>query len=158
MLLAAVPACGMLHVKEQQAKIDATCTIGGHVEAERRQAAPIIVVLGRQVGADPQKRESWQIADHFVLEGPGAWRFSVSAGTYGVAAFQDLNQDLKLQPGEPFLSLDKDRMLTCKPGERRTDLALRIPAEGARGVAETIDIRRFRRVRTASRSISRSAR
>jgi pimeloyl-ACP methyl ester carboxylesterase/uncharacterized protein (DUF2141 family) len=139
-LLAAVAACGMLHVKEQQAKIDAVCTIGGHVEAERRQAAPIIVVLARQVGADADKRESWQVADHFVLEGPGPWRFSASAGTYGVAAFQDLNQDLKLQPGEPYLRVDKDRMLTCKPGERRTDLALRIPAAGRSGVAETIDI------------------
>ena len=136
MLLAAVPACGMLHVKEQQAKIDAVCTIGGHVEAERRQAAPIIVVLARQVGADADKRESWQVADHFVLEGPGAWQFSVSAGTYAVVAFQDLNQDLKLQPGEPYLRGDRDRMLTCKPGERRTDLALRIPAAGRSGLAK----------------------
>ncbi len=143
-LLAAVTACGMLHVKEQQAKIDAACTIGGNIEverrAERRPEAPIIVVLVRQVGADAEKRESWQVADHFVLEGPGAWQFSASAGTYGVAAFQDLNQDLKLQPGEPFLHVDPDRMLTCKPGERRTGLALRIPAAGRSGVAETIDI------------------
>ena len=63
--------CGMLHVKEQQAKLDAFCTLSGNVEAERRGAAPLVVVLARQVGADRTKRESWQIADHYVLEGAG---------------------------------------------------------------------------------------
>ena len=143
-LLAAVSACGMLAVKEQQAKIDAACTIGGRVEVERqaegRDAVPIIVVLARLVGADPDRRESWQVADHFVLEGPSAWQFSASAGTYGLAAFQDLNRDLKAQPGEPYLRVDKDRLLTCKAGERRTGVALRIPAAGRSRVGETIDI------------------
>ncbi len=78
--LAAMSACGMLDVKEQQAKIDAVCRIGGSVEAERKAAAPIIVVLARQIGADFEKRESWQIADHFVLEGPGPWQFERERG------------------------------------------------------------------------------
>ena len=130
----------MLAVKGQQAKIDATCTIGGRVEAERKDAAPIIVVLARQAGADPGKRESWQVADHFVLEGPGPWQFRASAGAYGVVAFQDLNRDLKAQPDEPYLRLEQDRILTCKPGDRRTDLALRIPADGRSRLTETIDI------------------
>jgi len=73
--------CGMLHVKEQQAKIDAFCVISGHVEAERKQAAPLVVVLARQIGEDPMKRESWQVADHFVLEDAGPWQFAASAGT-----------------------------------------------------------------------------
>jgi pimeloyl-ACP methyl ester carboxylesterase len=133
-LSAALSACGMLAVKEQQQKIDAHCFIGGHVEAERKDAVPIIVVLARQAG------DKWQIADHFVLEGPGLWQFGASAGTYGVVAFQDLNRDLKLQPGEPYLRADKSRMFTCKAGERRSDLALRIPADGRSGFVETIDI------------------
>ena len=114
--LAALSACGMLAVKEQQAKIDAVCRIGGSVEAERKDAVPIIVVLARQVGADPEKRESWQLADHFVLEGPGLWQFSASAGTYGVVAFQDLNRDLKHQPDEPYLRLEREGLFTCKAG------------------------------------------
>lgn len=130
-LLAALSACGMLAVKEQQQKIDAVCSIGGRVEAERKDAAPIIVVLARRVG------EKWQIADHFVLEGPGLWQLRASAGSYGLAAFQDLNRDLKLQPDEPFLANDA---LTCSPGERRTDLVLRIPAGGRSQYAGTIDI------------------
>jgi uncharacterized alpha/beta hydrolase family protein len=137
-LSSALAGCGMLAVKGQQAKIDASCRIGGTVEAERADVAPIIVVLVRRTGG-----ESWQVADHFVREGPGPWQFAASAGSYGVVAFQDLNRDLKLQRDEPYLRADGDRLLTCKPGERRTDLALRIPAGGRSPLGETADIARL---------------
>ncbi len=139
-LLFFLSACGMLHVKEQQAKIDAFCTISGQVAAERRDAAPLIVVLARQTGADRTKRESWQIADHFVLEDAGPWQFVASAGTYGIVAFQDLNGDLKLQRDEPFLRLDDNRLFDCKTGEQLAGLALRIPAAGRSSFAETVDV------------------
>jgi len=140
-LLAAVPTgCGMLHVKEQQAKMDAFCVIGGRVEAERKDAVPLVVVLARQTGADPMQRDSWQVADHFVLEEPGQWQFFASPGTYGVVAFQDLNGDLKAQAGEPYLRLERERLFTCKPGERVADVALRIPAAGRSRLNETIDV------------------
>jgi len=139
-LVAALSGCGMLHVKEQQAKIDAFCTLSGSVDAERRADAPLVVVLARQTGADPAQRDSWQIADHFVLEGAGRWQFMASAGTYGLVAFQDLNQDLKAQPGEPYLRLERDGIFTCKPGERRGDIALRIPAGGRSRLNETINV------------------
>jgi pimeloyl-ACP methyl ester carboxylesterase len=140
-LAATLPTCGMLHVKEQQAKIDAFCVIGGQVEAERKDAAPLIVVLARQTGADPMQRDSWQVADHFVLEAAGPWQFHAAAGTYGVVAFQDLNGDLKAQPGEPYLRIERERLITCQTGERKTDIALRIPAAGRSRLGnETIDI------------------
>ena len=123
----------MLAVKEQQQKLDAFCRIGGVVDAERRETAPIVVVLARPAG------ESWHVADHFVLEGPGQWLLGASAGTYGLAAFQDLNSDLKLQPEEPYLALDRERLVTCAPGERRTDIALHIPARSA-PLAGTVDV------------------
>jgi pimeloyl-ACP methyl ester carboxylesterase len=133
-LLVTLSACSMLAVKEQQAQLDASCRIGGQVDAERRDAAPLTVVLVRQRG------DSWQLADHFVLERPGLWGFAASPGTYGVVAFQDLNRDLKLQRDEPYLGVDPNRLITCKPGERRMDLALRIPADGRSRFNETLDI------------------
>jgi pimeloyl-ACP methyl ester carboxylesterase len=139
-LIAASTGCGMLHVKEQQAKLDAFCTISGKVKAERKEAAPLVVVLARQIGEDPMKRESWQIADHFVLEEAGAWQFAASAGTYGIVAFQDLNHDLKAQPGEPYLRLEKETLFTCKAGERLAERSLRIPAAGRSRIGETIDV------------------
>jgi pimeloyl-ACP methyl ester carboxylesterase len=138
--LAALSACGMLDVKPQQQKIDANCIIGGRVDAERRDEVPLIVVLGRLTGADPMKRESWQLADHFVLEQPGLWQFAASAGTYGVIAFQDLNRDLKHQPSEPFLRIEADKIFTCKAGERRSDMALMIPAAGRSRINEVLDV------------------
>ena len=132
--------CGMLHVKEQQAKMDAFCELRGWVDAERKQQAPLIVVLGRQVGEDATKRESWQIADHFVLEGPGEWQFHASPGTYGLVAFQDLNGDLKAQPDEPYLRLERERLFTCKTNDRRDSITLRIPAAGRSRLGETIDV------------------
>ena len=139
-LVGLLPACGMLHVKEQQAKIDAFCQIGGSVDAERKDAAPLIVVLARMVGTDPMQRDSWQVADHFVLEGPGHWQFFASPGTYGLVAFQDLNDDLKAQTDEPYLRLERERVLTCKTGERIADVQLRIPAAGRSRLNETINI------------------
>lgn len=132
-LAAALAGCGMFAVKEQQQKLDALCRIGGRVDAERREAVPIVVVLARRAG------DSWQGVDHFVLEGPGQWLLAASPGAYGVAAFQDLNRDLKQQPGEPYVGLDRERLVTCAAGDRHTDLALHIPARSA-AIAGTLDI------------------
>jgi hypothetical protein len=133
LIAAALAGCGMLAVKQQQEKLDAFCRIGGRVDAERREAAPIVVVLARPAG------DSWQLADHFVLEGPGQWQLGASAGSYGIGGFQDLNRDLKLQPGEPYLGFDRERLVICAPGERRTDLSLQIPARSP-ALAGTVDI------------------
>ena len=133
-LLASLPACAMLDVKPQQAKIDAACRIVGQVDTQRADAAPLVVVLARRSG------DQWQVADHFVLERPGLFGFAASPGTYGVVAFQDLNRDLKLQRDEPYLRLDPERLITCRAGERRTDLALRIPADGRSPQNETVDV------------------
>lgn len=134
-ICAALSACGLLAVKGQQAKLDANCRIGGHVTAERVDAAPLIVVLARL------NAQRWQVADHFVLERPGLFGFGASPGsTYGVVAFQDLNRDLKLQPNEPYLRLSPQRTIDCTPGLRRLDLALRIPADGRSSFGDTVDI------------------
>jgi len=138
--LSLLAACGMLHVKEQQAKLDALCRVSGTVDAERKAAAPLVVVLVRQVGADAALRQSWQLADHYVLEGPGRWGFAVSAGSYGLISFQDLNGDLKLQQDEPYLSLAATPRVACAAGESRADIALRIPASGRGPFSETMDV------------------
>lgn len=138
--LASLPGCGMFAVNEQQQKIDANCFIGGQVTVERKAAAPVVVLLLRLAGPDPDKSGSWQLADHFVLEGPGSWQFVASTGTYALAALQDVNRDLKLQPDEPFLRPEPGSRFTCQPGEERPGLALRIPAAGRARMTEVQDI------------------
>ena len=131
---AVLSGCDLFAVKGQQQKIDATCHISGQVEAELSADAPIVVTLLRPAAS------KWQVADHFVLEGPGRWVFSASPGNYALAAFQDLNRDFKLEPDEPFYGANQDEQLTCVSGERRTDLALRIPAAGRTGRDEIFDV------------------
>jgi len=133
-LAAALGACGILDVGKQQEKIDAACRIGGRVDAERVDAAPLIVVLLRR------SADKWQVADHFVLERPGLWGFGASPGQYALVAFQDLNRDLKLQPDEPFLRPQGERLIDCPPGGRLGGIALRIPADGRSQRNETFDV------------------
>jgi pimeloyl-ACP methyl ester carboxylesterase len=126
----ALSACMFLDVKKQQAKLDEFCAIEGRVSAERREQKPIVVVLVRKIGADLNRRESWEIADHFVLGGPGRWAFRASADTYGLVAFQDMNADLKVQQNEPYLRLEAGKLIECKSGGAHKDIALVIPAAG----------------------------
>ena len=140
LLLGALQGCVFSDVREQQAKLAASCPLEGEVAAERRAAAPLVVLLLRRPDTDAARREAWELADHFVLEDAGRWQFRASAGTYGLAAFQDLNHDLKYQPGEPFLRVDSTGLIACTTGEAHKNIALRIPATGTAGIAGTLDI------------------
>lgn len=140
LLLGALQGCVFQDVKEQQARIATFCLLEGEVTAARRDPAPLVVLLMRQVGTDTVQRDSWVLADHFVLENAGPWQFRASAGTYSLAAFQDLNRDLKYQPGEPALRVDAGGLLACSGGESHKGIALRIPSAGTARVAETLDI------------------
>ena len=139
-LVGALQGCVFRDVKEQQARIATFCQLDGEVRAARRDAGPLVVLLLRQTGKDISVRESWELADHFVVEDAGPWQFRVSAGTYGLAAFQDLNHDLKYQPGEPFLRVEPAGRLVCSTGEMHKGIALRIPSAGTARIAETLDI------------------
>ena len=140
-VLVGLTGCGVFAVKEQQAQLDAFCRIGGKVEAERKDVSvPLVVILARQTGADPTKRESWQVADHFVLEAAGPWAFAAPPGEYRLAAFEDANRDLKYQPGESFLGVEATAPIQCAAGTRARDISLRIPAGSAGAPAAEVDV------------------
>ena len=137
--------CVMLdlsNVPQQQSKIDSACRIDGSVRSATSGAEPhpIVVVLARLTGNDLERRDSWQIADHFVLEQAGRWMFSAGTGTYGIVAFEDTNANLIYEPGEPFLRMDPAKLITCKAGEAFKDIALVVPAEGRPREEGGIDI------------------
>jgi len=119
-------------VPEQQRLIDNACSLEGTVSAGAGPAGsrPVVVVLARLVGEDRTARSSWQIADHFAMEQAGHWKFWANPGTYGLVAFEDVDADLKYDPGEPYLRLEQDRLVTCKAGEIHKDIAMAIPADG----------------------------
>lgn len=129
-----------LDVRAQQKKADEFCAVEGHASVDRVEEKPVVVVLVRKIGADIDRRESWEIADHFVLDRPGRWAFRVSAGTYGLGAFQDLNADLKLQQGESHLRMDPGKLVECQSGAAHKNIALDISASGPQWLDGEVDI------------------
>ena len=125
--------CVFLDVKEQQKKADEFCAVEGHASVDRREEKPIVVVLVRKIGADIDRRESWEIADHFVLDRPGRWAFRVSAGTYGLGAFQDINADLKLQRGESTCGWTHASYSNVSQAQRAKTLRSKFQQQALRG-------------------------
>ena len=147
--------CVFRDVREQQAKMDVFCLIGGSVTTEQESTRPIVVGLMRHAGGAIEEVRNWSLADHFVLETAGRWVFTASPGTYGFVAYADSNADGVYQPGEPFLAVDTQRLLTCKSGERKTDVALVVPARGRSRVEGPINFMAFQ-ARTASEQMQTS--
>jgi len=65
----------------------------GAVRTEQPTDLPIIVVV--YTGADGAE----QLIDEFVVAGPGTYFFTVRAGTYRIAAFEDVNRGFTCAAG-----------------------------------------------------------
>jgi pimeloyl-ACP methyl ester carboxylesterase len=128
-------SCMFLDAREQQQRLAETCTISGNVTSAREKPGAVVVVLARQ-GDDG----GWQVADHFVLEGPGKWVFAADAGRYAVAAFDDRSRDLIYQPGEAYGTVGFDRPIACGSGAKIDAPAVAIPAKVRDPFPQKLDI------------------
>jgi hypothetical protein len=124
------------------------CRIDGSVSAGQA-TNPVLVGLVRHDGGDLENRANWSLVDHFVLESPGRWMFRAGPGTYGLVAFVDLNADGVYQPGEPFMPVDTNELVTCDSRHTHSELALFITAEGRSRIEGEIDFMKFQ-ARTAN--------
>jgi len=115
----AAAGCGLLAVPEQQRQLEASCEVKGRVETSQNRPRPVVVILGRR-----QADGKWRIADHFVRDSPGDYAFVAPAGHYRVTAFEDLNDDLAYQQGEPFVVTDKDGFPCAAGANMRVDLPI----------------------------------
>ena len=131
--------CVFQDVREQQARIDATCVIEGTAASVAGDDRPVVVALLRPAGASAPGRK-FLVADHFVLEAAGRWAFAAPPGDYRLAAFQDSNRDLLYQPGEPFLGVDAVGPIECREGTRARDIVLRVPASSSGAPEAEVDI------------------
>lgn len=132
-------SCVFQDVREQQARLDATCVIEGTASTASGGERPIVVALLRPPG-DSAPGRKFLIADHFVLETAGRWAFAAPPGEYRLAAFEDTNRDLRYQPGEPFLGVEAAAPIRCGVGTRARDIALRVPASSAGAPEAEVDI------------------
>jgi pimeloyl-ACP methyl ester carboxylesterase len=113
----------LLAVKGEQRRADTTCVISGTVTTDKTPRGPLVVALFTRVGDEPV------LVDYFTAAKPGPWVFGVQAGTYWVAAFEDVNDDGAYQD-EPFYRPDPARPLVLAPGQRAAAMNIVIPLEG----------------------------
>ena len=121
-----------VEVAEQHSRMDAACRIRGSTTSPSAAPRATVVVLAQRTG------DAWQVADHFVLEQPGKFSFVTGPGTYALAAFEDRNDDLVYQPGEPLLR--SKLTMTCTSGESFDDIAMVIPERGGDRLEQRFDI------------------
>src|SRR5262245_40130546 len=127
-LAGVLAGCGLLDVKEQQAKLQAACTIKGTARSLQSGDRAVVVVLLRRHEAGEKLPGTWDVASHFILERAGRFAFSVGSGkgTYTVGAFDDVDRDLVLEPDESFVT--EEKVVTCAPGKAVDGIVLNVPA------------------------------
>jgi hypothetical protein len=113
-------ACAIVGYRDQPDSSERGCLLGS-VAAEPSDA-PIVVFIYQQRGAHASVIES------AVLPHPGPYSFAVPPGAYRVAAFVDVNGDLRYDPEhEPGGVYNGGHTVAVMPGQRvdRLDLQLR---------------------------------
>ncbi|MCC6849226.1 MAG: hypothetical protein IT294_12055 [Deltaproteobacteria bacterium] len=120
----AVAGCStILAVKGEQRLADEFCVVSGTVAAEKPPRGPLVVALFGRGGDD------YQLVDYFTASKPGAWVFVVQAGTYWVAAFEDVNGDGAYRD-EPFYRSDPAKPLTLTAGQKAAGIDIVVPYAG----------------------------
>lgn len=139
-VLIGLTGCIFQEVKEQQQKISALCTVEGKVRTDKSDNYPLVVLLLRRPDGISDIKVKWQLADHYVLEGPGRWFFRASPGNYALVAFEDRNANLIYEPDEPALDTLPNQLIACGAGMRIENPELVIPVTGRVAVDGPVDI------------------
>lgn len=133
-LLASVGGCALLGVGNQVARLEALSHVEGTVDTKYESSGPLIVVLIRAEDGE------LSIADHLVRPRSGAWHFVVTPGLYQIAAFEDVNRDLKYQFGEPAVPPRDGGTIELSAGQTVSGVAIDIALDTPIKPTEEIDI------------------
>jgi uncharacterized alpha/beta hydrolase family protein len=128
---ALLPGCMLFHAADDLKDLEQAATIVGTLETPQPGNRPIVVGLFRD--EDGKKT----LATYYVRWGPGPFRFMVPAGRYQLFAFEDRNESLTYDEGEPAYYVGaRQAPVSAGPGKTtdlgRIQLASAVPA----GVAE----------------------
>jgi len=126
-------ACTLMRLEEDLDQMEHLGTVLGRVSTPGGTTEGVYVVLFEhgETGAEAANVDRLSVAISayvFVLD---------TEGSYAVAAFQDLNGDLKRNPGEPAAMIGEPSSLRIEPGQRLEgmDLELRDDADIPSGYA-----------------------
>ena len=134
--------CMFRHLRQNLAEAREYAVLRGAVRMLHPTDLPIIVII--YSGENGHE----QLADYFVLAGPGPYFFFVPAGTYRLAAFEDVNRDFAYKSGvDPSAVLRGGAPVTAEGGATVEGLDIEIREAGrdripfAFSSAETEDVR-----------------
>jgi pimeloyl-ACP methyl ester carboxylesterase len=143
--------CTLFRAADDIKEFAQAATIVGTVDAPEAATHPLVLGLFR----DEDGKKS--LATYYVRWGPGPFRFTVPAGRYHVFAFEDRNENLRYDEGEPVYYVGaRQAPLAADAGKRldvgRIALSTAVPegiaearAAARRDLAASPDLSRFHR-------------
>ena len=117
--------CMFGDLRQNLAQINEYTVLRGTVRTDHPTDLPILVVIYSG------EKDHEELVDYFVLAGPGPYFFFVPAGTYRLAAFEDVNRDFAYTPGvEPSALLRRGQPITAESGATVEGLDIEILGAG----------------------------
>src|SRR5262245_35089818 len=117
--------CMFGDLSQNLALIIQVTVLRGTVRPDHPRDLPILVVIYSG------EKDHEELVDYFVLAGPGPYFFFVPAGTYRLAAFEDVNRDFAYTPGvEPSALLRGGTPIMAESGATVEGLDIEILGAG----------------------------
>jgi pimeloyl-ACP methyl ester carboxylesterase len=128
---ALLPGCMLFHAAGDIKDFEQTATIVGTLETPEPGSRAIVVGLFRD--EDGKKT----LATYYVRWGPGPFHFTVPDGRYHVFAFEDRNESLKYDEGEPAYYVGARQAPLAAAAGKKLDIGrIRLTTAVPAGVAE----------------------
>ena len=128
----------VLGVEGQLAAAGAMARIEGTIATELPAEGPLVVVLAR---AGDAQGEALVGVDTFVRVRPGRFSFLVAPGRYRLGAYEDRNQNGRLDPGERTRAPRDGRALAAEAGGvAREDIVLARDATSPATLTHSVDV------------------
>ncbi len=129
--LSVMSGCGLFQVTQDLWRMDRAIELHGEV-ASAAPGKPVVIMLLRY------HRGKKRIWNYSVQYGPGPYRFRTTPGTVYLFAFEDRNEDLLYQRGEPaaWYGGTMPQKVTVKDGGTAEGLDIRLSSAEFPGIAE----------------------
>jgi pimeloyl-ACP methyl ester carboxylesterase len=123
--------CALFRAQDDMASVARTALIAGTLETPQPSANALIVGLFRDEGG------SKSLASYYLRRGPGLFRFQLEPGRYHLFAFEDRNESLSYDEGEPVYYVGaRQAPIVLAPGQELQVGSLRLDRKVPAGVAE----------------------
>lgn len=96
LILSTTSGCMLLRLKEDVSWLNSATTISGSIQGASSEEGVVVVALVR-----PGEHQDYVPETYTVRYGNGPFELLNREGRFFLMAFEDLNEDLKFQPGEP---------------------------------------------------------